>query len=214
LSGSKRWRVTAWRELLELALGALDEAGQHKWTLGGGTGLALKIDHRVSYDIDLFVEDAAALHALSPNRNRAARGITDLWQEPGNYIKLEHEEGAIDFILAVRQTELTPWLYRFVDREIRVEQPAEIIAKKLRYRGSRLLPRDIFDLLAVQRFDPTYILTAVRAVPDGARRAADRIERIAARYRETIRDEVNPTSTGVDLLDADPLDAARALAAG
>lgn len=211
MSGSKRWRVTAWRRLLELALGALDEAGQHRWTLGGGTGLALKIDHRVSYDVDLFVEDAAFLHALSPNRNSAAREITDLWQEPGNYIKLEHADGAIDFILAVRQTELTPWLYRFVDREIRVEQPAEIIAKKLRYRGSQLLPRDIFDLLAVQRFDPSHILTAVRAVPDGARRAADRIQRIAARYRETIRDEVNPTTTGVDLLDADPLDAARAL---
>jgi len=28
------------------------------------------------------------------------------------------------------------------------------------------------------------------------------------RYRASIRDEVNPTSAGVDLLDADPLEAA------
>ena len=89
-----------------------------------------------------------------------------------------------------------------------------IVAKKLKYRGSRLLPRDIFDLLTVQRFDPMHIGTAVRTVPDGARRAADRIERIATRYRQTIGDEVNPTSTGVELLDVDPLDAARALLTG
>lgn len=96
-------------------------------------------------------------------------------------------------------------------REIRVEEPAEILAKKLRYRSARFLPRDIFDLFAVHRFEPAQVRTAVRAVPDGARRAADRIKRIAEQYRSTIRDEVNPTSTGVDHFDADPLEAARML---
>jgi len=212
LTGSKRWPVTAWHSLLELALGALEEVGPHlRWTLGGGTGLALRIGHRVSYDVDLLLEDAAALHALSPNRNRAARAITDRWQEPGNYIKLERPEGAIDFLLAARQTEASPWLHRLGEREIRVEAPAEILAKKLRYRSSRFLPRDIFDLLALQRFDPAEVRLAVLAVPDGARRAADRIVRIAPRYRETIADEVNPTATGVELLEADPLEAARLL---
>lgn len=215
MSGSRRWPTTAWRKLLALALAPLDEAALMVkglgWTLGGGTGLALKIGHRVSYDVDIFLEDAAALHVLSPNRNSAARAITDLWQEPGNYIKLEHADGAIDFILAGRQTELTPWLMRFMEREIRVEQPAEILAKKLRYRSSRFLSRDIFDLLAVSRFDPAHVRTAVRAVPDGARRAADRITRIAVRYRETIADEVNPTAAGAELLEVDPLEAARVL---
>jgi hypothetical protein len=213
LPGSKRWPVTAWRNLLELALGPLDELGRPvTWTLGGGTALALKIHHRISYDIDISLEDASCLHALSPNRNAAARAITDCWQEPGNYLKFELEAGAIDFILAARQTHLAPWLHRFIDRDIPVEEPAEIIAKKLKYRGSRLLPRDIFDLLAVHRVDPTSVDEAVRAVPDGARRAADRITRIAERYRETIRDEVNPTATGAELLDADPLEAADILA--
>jgi len=212
LSGSKRWPVTAWRELLALALGVLDEGGPHAtWSLGGGTGLALTLNHRVSYDVDLFVEDGRLLHALSPNRNRAARALTDRWQEPGNYIKLERDEGAIDFILASPQTGLTPWIYRLGDREIRVEQPAEIIAKKLRYRSSRFLPRDTFDLLAALGADPGIVAAAVRAVPDGARRAADRIERTARRYRETIALEVNPSATGVELLELDPLEAARAL---
>ncbi len=195
-----------------MALGVLDEAGQDiRWTFGGGTALALKINHRMSYDVDLFLEDFRSLNALSPNRNRAARAITDRWQEPGNYIKLEHADGAIDFILAGRQTNMTPWLYVFMGREILMEHPAEIIAKKLKYRGSRFLARDIFDLLAAHRYDPDYVREAVLAVPDGARRAADRIQRIAKRYCDTVYDEVNPTAAGVDLLEVDPLEAARIL---
>lgn len=212
MSGSKRWRVTAWRELLESALDALDEVGPRvKWTFGGGSALALKAGHRTSYDVDIFLEDAGALRALSPNRNRAARSITDHWQEPGNYIKLQCVHGEIDFILGGRLTDLVPWLYPFKGRDVPVEEPAEILAKKLKYRGSRLLPRDVFDLLAIQRYDPACIATAVQASPNGARRAADRIARIAGRYRETIRDEVNPTATGVELLEVDPLEAAKLL---
>jgi len=82
---------------------------------------------------------------------------------------------------------------------------------KLKYRSSRFLPRDIFDLLAVYRFDPNQIRIAINAVPEGARRAADRIKRIANRYRLGIINEVNPTSTGVELFEEDPLEAAKIL---
>lgn len=212
MSGSKKWPATAWRTLLERALTVIDEVGANiKWEFGGGTALALKLNHRVSYDVDLFLQDAGALSAVSPNSNRAARRVTDRWQEPGNYVKLECHEGEIDFILASRQTELAPWWYRFGERQIPVEMPAEIIAKKMKYRGSRFLPRDIFDLLAVHHLDAEQLTIAVRAAPEGARRAVDRIERIAKRYRETIKDEVNPTSSGLEFFEADPLDAAEIL---
>ncbi len=214
MTGSRRWPATAWRTLLELALPALDAVGGHlDWTLGGGTALALKRHHRISYDIDIFLQDARHLRALAPNRNPAARAITDRWQEPGNYLRLEREEGAIDFILAARLTDLAPWLYDFKDRHIAIEEPAEVLAKKLKFRGSRLLPRDIFDLLAADRADPAIVKTAVTAAPDGARRAADRIRRIQDRYRQTITDEVNPTATGTALLEIDPLRAAEILSA-
>ena len=179
--------------------------------MGGGTALALKLHHRISYDIDIFLEDARHLRALSPNRNPAARAITDRWQEPGNYLRLERPEGAIDFILAARLTDLAPWLYEFKDRSVAIEEPAEILAKKLNYRGSRLLPRDIFDILAADRADPAIVKAAVAAAPDGARRATDRIRRIQDRYRQTITDEVNPTASGAALLEIDPLRAAEIL---
>lgn len=144
MTGSQKWPATAWRTLLELALLAIDELGpKAQWTLGGGTALALKLHHRISYDIDTFFNDAAYLHALSPNRNRGARAITDTWQEPGHYLKLERPEGEIHFIVAARLTKLDSWLLLFHGRQIRVEQPAEILAKKLKYRGSRLASRHL-----------------------------------------------------------------------
>jgi transglutaminase-like putative cysteine protease len=117
----------------------------------------------------------------------------------------------IDFIVAARQTDLAPWQYSFKGRDIPVEEPAEILAKKLKYRGSRIIPRDIFDILAVDRFDPAIVAAAVAAASDGARRAVDRIRRIEKRYRETIRDEVNPTATGAELLEVDPIEVAEIL---
>ena len=212
LTGSRKWPATAWRTLLELALPALDEVGADvQWTLGGGTGLALKLDHRISYDIDIFMEDARNLRALSPNRNTASRAISDRWQDPGHYLRLEREEGVIDFIIAARLTDLAPWHYSFMGRDIPVEEPAEILAKKLKFRGSRIIPRDIFDILAVYRLDPDIVAAAVSFAPDGARRAVDRIRRIEKRYRETIKDEVNPTTTGAELLEVDPIEAAEIL---
>jgi hypothetical protein len=212
LTGSRKWPATAWRTLLELAIPALDEVGVDvKWTLGGGTGLALKLDHRISYDIDIFLENASHLRALSPNRNTAARAISNRWQEPGHYLRLEREEGVVDFIIAAQQTDLTPWIYSFKGRDVPIEEPAEILAKKLKYRGSRIIPRDIFDILAVHRFDPAIVKTAIAAAPDGARRAVDRIGRFAKRYRETVSEEVNPTATGAALLEVDPMEAAEIL---
>ena len=212
MTGSQRWPATAWRRLLELILPTLDELGSNaRWTLGGGTALALRLHHRISYDIDIFLEDAGHLKALSPNRNKTIRKIADTSHEPGHYIKLEREEGAIDFILAPTLTEPAPWLYKLKEREIPVEEPAEVISKKLKFRGSRFVARDIFDILAVNQFDPAIIKTAIAATPDGARRAADRIRRIQRRYREAIQDEVNPTASGVELLEIDPLIAAEIL---
>jgi len=184
------------------------------WTLGGGTGLALKLDHRISYDIDIFLEDAGHLRALSPSRNTASRAISDRWQDPGHYLRLEREEGVIDFMVAARVTDLAPWHYGFKGRDIPVENPAEILAKKLKYRGSQIIPRDVFDILAIRRFDPAIIKMAVAAAPDGARRAADRIRRIQKRYRETIAEEVNPTASGAELLEIDPMEAVDILSEG
>jgi hypothetical protein len=67
------------------------------WTLGGGTGLFLSLNHRVSYDIDIFLEDPQALKRIAGDPR--TKRISDDWQFPGNYLKLIRQEGKIDFIL-------------------------------------------------------------------------------------------------------------------
>lgn len=127
------------------------------WTLGGGTGLFLSLNHRVSYDIDIFLEDPQALKRIAGDPR--TKRISDAWQFPGNYLKLIRQEGEIDFILASNITENFFFVYNFKGTHINVETPAEIIAKKIRYRGPTFTIRDIFDFAAAVHHDPHLIDT-------------------------------------------------------
>jgi len=122
------------------------------WTLGGGTGLFLSLNHRVSYDIDIFLEDPRALKRIAADPR--TKRISDDWQFPGNYLKLIRQEGEIDFILASNITENWFFVYSFKGAQIKVETPAEIIAKKIRYRGPSFTIRDIFDFAVTAQHDP------------------------------------------------------------
>ena len=125
------------------------------WTLGGGTGLFLSLNHRVSYDIDIFLEDPQALKRIAGDPR--TKRISDDRQFPGNYLKLIRQEGEIDFILASNITEDFFFVYNFEGTHINVETPAEIIAKKIRYRGPTFTIRDIFDFAAAVHHDPHLI---------------------------------------------------------
>jgi len=157
----QRPNATAWDELLQRALPVLDHvfgaktdnANPPPWTLGGGTALALRIAHRLSDDIDIFVA-ARGLKLFTPAQNPAAKKISAKFQWPGHYIKYECKDGEIDFLSAQLQT--TPgftWeVYR--GRTIALETLNEVIVKKIRYRGAQFTTRDIFDLAAAGRTEP------------------------------------------------------------
>jgi len=198
--------------LLDLALAALATlpAGT-AWSWGGGTALAIHLDHRFSADIDIFLRNTDALRLLSPQRNPAVRAISDRWQEPGHYLKLERPEGEIDFIAAHLLTlpGTAPWPYR--GHALPLETAAEVLAKKLRWRGSRALARDIFDLAATAAIAPESFATAIAAEPDAARRVADHIRRHTPRLAREWPLAVRPTETGRRFLDLDLLDLAAAL---
>ena len=105
-------RASEWRKLLDKALPALDhvfgaqpeKTDSPDWTLGGGTAIAIQIDHRISYDIDIFVP-GTALRNFVPANNPASRGISERFQWPGHYLKFELDEGEIDFLSPPLQTE-------------------------------------------------------------------------------------------------------------
>lgn len=128
---------------------------QTSWTLGGGTGLFLSLNHRVSYDIDIFLEDPRILKRIAGDPR--IKKISNDWQFPGNYLKLIRPEGEIDFILAAAITDNGFFVYNFKGTPIHVETPVEIIAKKIRHRGSRFTVRDVFDIASAIDHDPQLI---------------------------------------------------------
>ncbi|MDM8525054.1 hypothetical protein QUF80_16915 [Desulfococcaceae bacterium HSG8] len=109
-TGSEKWPPSAWKRLLELVLPGIGELPTEMiWTLG--TALAISLEHRISYDIDIFFQDANALKLLSPNKNRKIRLLSDTWQQPGHYLKIERPEGDIDFLVTRALTKEPSFLY-------------------------------------------------------------------------------------------------------
>lgn len=145
---------TQWDALLRRALDGLrtlEETGLsvRHWTFGGGTALMLRLGHRDSKDIDLFVTDPQMLGYLSPRLAGEAVWNTEAYDESANALKLRYDEGEIDIIAANAISDLAPEIFEFSDVKIRIEHPAEIILKKLAYRDAGFKPRDIFDTAAV-----------------------------------------------------------------
>ena len=199
--GSKKWRTSKWKRLLELVLPALNELpNELTWSLGGGTALSISLNHRISYDIDIFFQDASALKLLSPNKNNKIRALSDDWQQPGNYLKIERPEGDIDFLIARTFSASPHFLHDFMGKEIFVETPAEIIAKKIHYRGSQFSVRDIFDIAVVSELAPDALSSVSSEIRDALPRTWDRIKLLRKRYDQTIHDAVFSSGPGENFM--------------
>lgn len=66
------------------------------WSFGGRTLLMLRIGHRFSKDIDLFVPDPQYLGFVNPRLSEVAEGISPDYAENAESIKLILDEGEID----------------------------------------------------------------------------------------------------------------------
>lgn len=130
------------------------------WTFGGGTVLMLRIAHRQSKDIDLFVPDPQYLGYINPRLSEAAENITTDYEEAAEYIKLFLPKGEIDVIVGASLTDAPYETVDYRGRTIRVETSAEIIAKKMWHRGDRAKGRDLFDLCAVAAAEPEQLSLA------------------------------------------------------
>ncbi len=190
-------RPGIWRELFEAALTLTDHLGtvvkKPTWSFGGGTVLMLRLNHRHSKDIDLFVPDPQYLGHFSPRLTDAAEQISTNYHEAAEYIKLLLPSGEIDVVVGTALTD-TPWeVINFQGRAICVETCAEIVAKKMWHRGNQAKARDLFDLCAVADLEPTAIdearpffgrhskdfLARLKQYPDISREEFNRIDRIA-----------------------------------
>ena len=161
-----------WQELLDLALPAIDHVASRvppgtnwRWSFGDGTALALQIDHRVSYDIDLFVS-GVRLKLFTPHQNPAAKLISDSFQWPGFYLKFQLPIGEIDFLSSDLLTSPGVVPFGYKGRQILLETPEEIVVKKLRYRSASLKLRDVFDLACTSVTQQGLAAVLAEEVPD------------------------------------------------
>jgi len=156
----------AWKDLLPHALSLIEEIKSHGtsdpfWTLGGGTVLMFRYQHRLSKDIDIFVPDPQYLSFVTPRLSDVAAAVSDQYvEDQSSYVKLIRPEGEIDFVASPNLTDSPFEMWDIDGHHIRVETAAEIVAKKLWHRGDRTTARDLFDLSLVIEREPEALIKA------------------------------------------------------
>lgn len=191
------WPNSSWRLLLARASGLLSDAGCRDWAFGGGSALAFRLGHRISYDADIFLTDAQYLGHLSPRLNPVAEALARSYTEQGNSLKIVTSLGDIDFIVSRDLTRFPPILERIGGTETPCHTNAEILAKKIEYRGFAFALRDMFDLAVLIDRDPRSVEIALAACSGGAiDQAKARIDAEIGALATNLPDFVNPTPLG------------------
>ena len=117
--------------------------------------------HRLSKDIDIFVPDPQYLGFVTPRLSDTAADLTeDYTEQPGMFVKLQFDEGEVDFVSAPNLLADAWEVWDIQGRAVKVETAAEIIAKKMYHRGDRVTARDLFDLALVIEREPVQLLAA------------------------------------------------------
>jgi hypothetical protein len=188
-----------WPELFAMAMAIIDQAnaqgiGMNSWSFGGGTALMLQINHRESHDIDLFIDDAQYLPYLNPETQDydLALAPSDYETDGTRALKIVFDGiGEIDFICCDPVTEGPFVVSEIRGRNVRLETPAEILAKKVVFRGSQLQPRDMFDIAAVaQGIGTDYVVEACSRFPDACREALRVTENMNPRLVDAVTEKL------------------------
>jgi hypothetical protein len=155
--------VEPWKILFERALAILDAAGAETfWTMGGGTALMLRHNHRASKDVDIFFRDPQPLGYVTPRLGSVAEAMTSRYEESNDHVKLYFAEGEIDFVATPLLTSPGFVEHAIMGRSVRLETDVEIAAKKMWHRGHEAKARDIFDLSLVIERSPNELRKASR----------------------------------------------------
>jgi len=148
----------SWRVLEKLAMQMVSDAAaaakcDFKPLLGGGTRLMLAMQHRISDDIDLFIRDPQWIGYLTPRLNDRFESLIDAYDEGATSLKIKVPQGEIDFIVSMSLLGMAP--QQSAGCLFELEPVAEVLAKKLFYRGWALTPRDLFDWWCIETLLPS-----------------------------------------------------------
>ena len=157
-------------------------------TFGGGTVLMFRYGHRLSKDIDIFVPDPQYLGYVTPRLSDTAASLTEHYTEmPGSFVKLQFEEGEIDFVAAPNLTDAAWEWWEIQGRPVRVETAAEVIAKKMVHRGDRATARGLFELAMVVEREPDALAAAGPYLVRDRDRFLEQIGRPGPGFRSSVK---------------------------
>ncbi len=153
-----------WDDLLALALTHMESVGvgRRDWTWGGGTVLMLRHRHRLSRDVDLFLNDVQTLAYLSPRLNDSVASTVDSYSEQANHLRcVVNGLGEIDYLAVAPVIDFEPETMDLPEHGIvQVMSDREILAQKIHYRATALKGRDLFDFATVTHVRPELLLDA------------------------------------------------------
>ena len=120
---------------------------------GGGTALAIYyFQHRLSFDIDLFVTDVQLMNYLSPKHwlEETNAFNSGAYIDLANHIRVLYRENNIKVVLVTQDFTgscLVDDSKELFSETVYVESIEDIIAKKIVYRRNDNLTRDIIDIV-------------------------------------------------------------------
>lgn len=136
-----------------------------EWRIGGGTILAQYFNHRISKDIDIFIDDIQCIKELSP----IIKDVDEMldYNEMSNFISYTFKEGKVDFICGPQISKFPPYTINFKGVNVSAEHPVEIVTKKIFHRGNMVKPRDLFDIAVVcKNKHENDILNTLQSIPE------------------------------------------------
>ncbi|TLY90748.1 MAG: nucleotidyl transferase AbiEii/AbiGii toxin family protein, partial [Gammaproteobacteria bacterium] len=124
-------RLKVWEILFQRALILSDDARAaglpvEDWTFGGGTVLMRRHRHRLSQDVEIFINDPQFIGYLTPRLNPTAEALTSNYVEDSRFVKLSFPEGEIDFVASAPLTAKAAELETLFGRPFLVETSTEI----------------------------------------------------------------------------------------
>jgi Nucleotidyl transferase AbiEii toxin, Type IV TA system len=191
-----------WARLFRIACALIRQVNSEQiiidsWSFGGGTAMMLQIDHRESHDVDIFLPDPQLLPFLDPKLHDFEFEIrpSDYQGDGARFLKLAFDGiGEIDFIVGTSMTTPSVTKKTIEGEQVDLETIAEIITKKVHYRGANITPRDIFDIAAAASRDRDAVIAALSQYRDDVARTLAAIDRLKP-------DFVNAAISGLAIKD-------------
>ena len=115
--------------------------------------------------------------ALSPRFNEHSERALS-YNEDSRCITLSFDEGKIDFVAATQITDFPAATQTIFGHKIAVDDPVEIVCKKIYFRGDRTYPRDLFDLAVLYESDRrSDLIASILRYPQKAKQFADKFKK-------------------------------------